>query len=115
MLGNLDPENEEQGVYIGVTATPARLDLNNTYLNDSRNGFFLIATKTIRVVHFFPLTEEDRRLSDYRLVKLPDEGDDPKLLRHTVFVFITGFSTKYLSLCGVNSIFDAYSYSWSGK
>ena len=98
VLGNLDPENEEQGVYIGVTATPARLDLNNTYLNDSKKWIFLDSHKNYKGrSFFFPLTEEDRRLSDYRLVKLPDEGDDPKLLRHAVFRFLLRVSLLNIS------------------
>ena len=35
-LGQVDSD----GVYIGVTATPGRLDLNNTYLNDSKKWVY---------------------------------------------------------------------------
>ena len=37
-LGDLGPEGS--GTYIGVTATPARLDLNNTFLNKSKDWIF---------------------------------------------------------------------------
>ena len=39
LLGDLGDGGS--GTYIGVTATPARLDLNNTFLNESRNWVFL--------------------------------------------------------------------------
>ena len=37
---------------------------------------------------FFPATESERLESDYQLVRLPDDTDDPKLLRHAVFRFL---------------------------
>jgi hypothetical protein len=78
------------GIYIGVTATPARLDLNNTFFNDSRKWVFLDSHKNYKGrAFFFPVTEEDRRLSDFKLVQLPNEGDDPKWLRDAVFRFLT--------------------------
>ena len=34
------------------------------------------------------MTPEESEISDYQLVKLPDDTDDPKLLRHAVFRFL---------------------------
>ena len=86
-LGNLGPEGT--GIYIGVTATPARLDLNNTFLNDSKNWIFLGTHETYKGRNFFfPASEKERHQSNYQLVKLPDDTDDPKLLRHAVFRFL---------------------------
>ena len=89
-LGRLDPANgASQGTYIGVTATPARLDLNNTYMNDSRKWIFLNSHSAYKGrSFFFPVADNDKNRSDYILTKLPDEGDDPKLLRHAVYRFM---------------------------
>jgi hypothetical protein len=77
------------GTYIGVTATPARLDLNNTFLNNSLRWVFLESHKNYKGrSFFFPMSKEDHAKSDYQLVKLPDDGDDPRFLRHAVFRFL---------------------------
>ena len=95
------------GTYIGVTATPARLDLNNTYFNDSRNWVFLDSHKNYKGrAFFFPVTEEDIKFSDFKLVRLPDEGDDPKWLRDAVFRFITRVALLNME---VDSELTAYS------
>lgn len=77
------------GVYIGVTATPARLDLNNTYFNDSRRWIFLESHKEYKGrAFFFPSGPSEKSESNYQLVKLPAHGDNPKLLRHAVYRFL---------------------------
>lgn len=87
LLGDLNPGGK--GTYIGVTATPARLDLNNTFLNDSKNWIFLDSHKYYKGRQFFfPVTQTEIDASNYQLVKLPDDTDDPKLLRHAVFRFL---------------------------
>ena len=86
-LGDLGPEGA--GTYIGVTATPARLDLNNTFLNESKDWVFLNSHEAYKGRRFFfPATSDEGADSDYKLVKLPDDTDDPKLLRHAVFRFL---------------------------
>ena len=88
-LGNFENE-DDRGTYIGVTATPARLDLNNTFLNDSKEWIFLNSHSNYKGrSFFFPLTENDIAKSDYVLERLPEDGDDPKLLRHAVFRFLS--------------------------
>ena len=87
LLGDLGDGGS--GTYIGVTATPARLDLNNTFLNESRNWVFLESHGNYKGRQFFfPVTNTERQMSDYQLVRLPDDTDDPKLLRHAVFRFL---------------------------
>lgn len=81
----------ESGHYIGVTATPARLNLNNTFQNDSslwvdfpphhsytgQNSFFPM---DLYAVGFQSL--------DFQLNLLPDKGDDPKYERKAFFSFL---------------------------
>ena len=87
ILGDLGEAGE--GVYIGVTATPGRLDLNNTFLNRSEDWVFLKSHDNYKGrSFFFPATPDDSSTSNYQLVKLPDAGDDPKYLRHAVFRFL---------------------------
>lgn len=79
----------ESGIYIGVTATPARLDLNNTFANDASKWVFLDSHDQYKGHNFFfPLTKKDAESSTYNLVRLPDETDNPKLLRTAVFRFM---------------------------
>ncbi len=74
------------GIYIGVTATPARLDLNKTHNNE--NEFWIDfpphSNYTGQEI-FFPSNFAPR---DYRLELLPDQGDDPKYLREALFRFL---------------------------
>ncbi len=73
------------GIYIGVTATPARLDLNNTFENDNEQwvNFPPHDMYTGQDV-FFPI---DEKISYLRTL-LPDKGDDPKYAREAFFRFL---------------------------
>ncbi len=75
-----------QGTYIGVTATPARLDLNKTHQNQNEHwiDFPPHSNYTGQDV-FFPVSLEK---IPFRLTFLPDVGDDPKHLREALFSFI---------------------------
>lgn len=74
------------GIYIGVTATPARLDLNNTFNNNNEVwvDFPPHQDYTGQEV-FFPL---DHAPSQYSLVLLPESYDGPKFLREAVYRFL---------------------------
>lgn len=86
-IGKLDADGD--GIYIGVTATPARLDLNNTFDTDTSKWVFLESHRSYKGrAFFFPVTPDDHKKSDYRLVRLPDDNDDPRFLRHAVFRFL---------------------------
>lgn len=79
----------ERGTYIGVTATPARLDLNNTFNNENERWVdfpphpFYKGQDT-----FFPTSIEESDSDRFSLVTLPDAGDDPKYLREAIFRFL---------------------------
>ena len=89
---------DDTGTYIGVTATPARLDLNNTFLNDSKEWIFLNSHSNYKGrSFFFPLTQNDISASDYVLTRLPEDGDSPKLLRSAVFRFLVRVSILNLA------------------
>ncbi|HEX8270757.1 MAG TPA: Z1 domain-containing protein [Flavobacterium sp.] len=76
----------EAGIYIGVTATPARLDLNKTHENENEHwiDFPKHAHYTGQDV-FFPVSLEDL---PFTLTLLPDHGDDPKYLTEALFSFM---------------------------
>jgi len=77
----------DSGVYIGVTATPARLDLNNTFENANEKWVDFPPHPYYKGQStFFPTTvsSTDR----YSLLTLPDAGDDPKYLREAIFHFL---------------------------
>jgi len=75
-----------KGTYIGVTATPARLDLNKTHENQNEHwiDFPPHSNYTGQDV-FFPISTEN---IPFRLTFLPDAGDDPKYLREALFSFM---------------------------
>lgn len=76
----------KHGDYIGVTATPARLDLNNTFENDSS---LWVSFPPHRVYTgqntFFSL---ERKRPDFRLTLLPQTYDAPKYARTAFFGFL---------------------------
>lgn len=75
-----------KGVYVGVTATPARLDLNKTHKNENEHwiDFRPHASYTGQDI-FFPVATEN---VPYHLSFLPDSGDNPKYLREAFFSFM---------------------------
>lgn len=79
----------KDGIYIGVTATPARLDLNMTFGNNNELwvDFPPHPDYTGQDV-FFPTKSHDLENLEYRLVTLPDGHDDEKYLRHAVLSFM---------------------------
>jgi hypothetical protein len=75
-----------KGTYIGVTATPARLDLNKTHQNQNEYWIdFKPHSNYTGQDIFFPVSTE--RIP-YQLTFLPDAGDSPKYLREALFSFI---------------------------
>lgn len=73
------------GIYIGVTATPARLDLNNTFDNDNEKWVnFPPHEAYTGQDSFFPL---DMKVY-FSLETLPDTDDSPKYLREAIFRFL---------------------------
>jgi hypothetical protein len=83
----------KDGIYIGVTATPARLDLNNTFDNDSSLWVnFPPHPKYTGQDIFFPLEGKER----YFRTLLPDDGTDPKYARQALFGFLV--NAAYLNL-----------------
>lgn len=72
------------GIYIGVTATPARLDLNNTFDNSSSHWIcFEPHNKYHGQDTFFPINNHLK----YTLNTLPNEYDDPKYLKEALLNF----------------------------
>lgn len=85
----------ETGDYIGVTATPARLDLNNTFDNDSSLWVnFPPHRHYTGQDTFFPLAES-KTTSQYRLTLLPANYDAPRYARTAFFGFLV--SVAYLN------------------
>ncbi len=80
----------ENGIYIGVTATPARLDLNKTFENENDKWIYFrphpdYAGQEI----FFPTSfNHGENKLGYKLELLPDAGDDPKYLKKALFRFL---------------------------
>ncbi|MDB5413943.1 MAG: helicase [Rubritepida sp.] len=83
------------GDYIGVTATPARLDLNNTFENDNNLWVNFPAHNhyTGQDV-FFPVDDADVQDNSkkFLLTLLPEKGDDPKHARAALLSFLVNVS-----------------------
>jgi hypothetical protein len=77
---------DQNAIYIGVTATPARLDLNDTYENDNEKWInFPSHPAYTGQDSFFPIDVNSR---EFLLNFLPEDGDDPKYLREALFSFL---------------------------
>ena len=101
-----------KGIYIGVTATPARLDLNNTFGNITAKWveFGTHENYTGQDI-FFPVGSRDLK---YRLQLLPDTGDEPHYIREALFSFLV--ATAYLNLNGQErQLFNARPYQWKNR
>ena len=86
-LGELSTDGT--GTYIGVTATPGRLNLNGTFANDSSQWVFMRSHKHYKGrSFFFPISEKQKKDSNYALKLLPDEGDDSKHLKEAFLRFL---------------------------
>jgi hypothetical protein len=94
----------KSGVYIGVTATPARLDLNRTHKN--QNEYWIDFPPHANYVGqdtFFPVALDNLQ---YHISFLPDTGDHPQYLRESLFRFL--IRVAYLNT-NVNSAEQNYS------
>ncbi len=92
------------GYYIGVTATPARLDLNNTFDNDTNLWVnFPPHSQYTGQDTFFPIEGG----VDYIRTLLPDSGSDPKYPRQALFGFLV--NAAYLNLYGHPGVEKNYS------
>lgn len=88
------------GIYIGVTATPARLDLNNTFenKNDKWIDFVPHPYYTGQDI-FFPTNILTANSIKFNLDLLPDQGDNPSHLRKALFKFF--INTAFLNITGI--------------
>lgn len=88
------------GHYVGVTATPARLNLNNTFDNDSK---LWVKFPPHRLYtgqdDFFPMdfTGENINSLPFSLTLLSDKGDDPKHERRALFSFLVNVAHLNIS------------------
>lgn len=77
------------GVWIGVTATPARLDLNNTMLNDHQQWVpFRAHNNYTGRNFFFPRKIKGKIPIEYNLMRLPDSQVTAKTLRTALFTYM---------------------------
>jgi Z1 domain-containing protein/type III restriction/modification enzyme restriction subunit len=86
----------KNGIYIGVTATPARLDLNNTFRNENEKWVDFPPHLLYKGQDAFFPTSLDKGVMEFYLKLLPDLEDAPKYLREALFSFLT--NVAYLNL-----------------
>ncbi len=84
----------EDGQYIGVTATPARLNLNNTFDNDTELWVdFLPHPNYVGQDFFFPSDGKvDYRLNTFKA----DEGSEKVELQKAILHFLCGVAEQHL-------------------
>jgi len=84
------------GIYIGVTATPARLDLNNTFENDHEKWVdFPPHPKYTGQDIFFPISSKDKGFG-FQLHLLSDTQDNQNNIKEALFRFLV--NTAFLNL-----------------
>jgi len=82
------------GIYIGVTATPARLDLNNTFDNMTEDWICFVPHRYyVGKGVFFPI---DFKPQEHSINCLPPTGDDPAYLREALLSFFV--NAAYINL-----------------
>ena len=92
------------GLYVGVTATPARLDVNNTFGNIATKWVeFMPHEKYTGQKDFFPIDDNYA----YSLRLLPEDGDAPKYARETFFRYLV--ANAYLNYKEDSGSFVNYS------
>lgn len=80
-------DTDQTSVYIGVTATPARLDLNNLFENSKSDWvYFKPYPEYSGHDTFFPSIDKEDLA--FNLVTLPDEGDKPEFLQRALVRFL---------------------------
>ena len=84
---------QNKGRYIGVTASPARLDLNNTFSNNTEKWvYFRPHPRYVGQEFFFP----ENGAVDYRLHQFDaDEGNERTELRNAVLHFMCGVAEQH--------------------
>lgn len=88
----------KDGLYIGVTATPARLDLNNTFRNENERWVDFPPHPLYKgQTTFFP-TNTDSGEVEFRLKLLPELHDAPKFLREALFGFFVNVAHLNLKI-----------------
>lgn len=95
----LELSGPKSGIYIGVTATPQRLDLNNTFDNQ-REHWVLFDTHPNYHGHdvFFPSISSGEYKIDFHLEALPDDGDSPEYLQNALLRFMVNVAHLNCSL-----------------
>jgi len=86
----------KNGIYIGVTATPARLDLNNTFRNENEKWVDFPPHPLYKGQDTFFPTSLDKGEIEFYLELLPDTEDAPRYLREALFSFLV--SVAHLNL-----------------
>ena len=90
LVGGLGVDDGVDGVYIGVTATPARLDLNATFNIDNEYWvYFEPHSKYVGQDFFFPSGPISEEKLGYRLERFEEsEGGEEEQLRRAVLSFL---------------------------
>lgn len=88
----------DDGIYIGVTATPARLDMNNTFDNMTEDWICFTPHKDyVGKEVFFPI---DFKPQQYAPNFLPATGDYPVYLREALLSFL--INVAYINMVDAN-------------
>ncbi len=88
----------ETGIYIGVTATPARLDLNNTFRNENEKWVDFPPHPVYKGQETFFPTSLDNGHMGFNLIALPDTDDSPRYLREAMFNFLVNVAHLNLKI-----------------
>lgn len=78
----------KDGNYIGVTATPGRLDLNNTLFNDAKKWVYCQPGKGYTGVNYFFPEDQAKILENYTLTLLPSDKEYKHHLQKAIYRFM---------------------------
>ena len=79
------------GIWLGVTATPGRLDLNNSFANNNKRWVYLPPHDNYYGQYsFFPIKYKKEGISscEFNIKTLGETGDDPSYLKEAAYSFL---------------------------
>ena len=110
--GLIEKIMNKNGIWIGVTATPGRLALNNTYANETNRWVYLPPhSKYYGQYDFFPpnFRKEHKKAFNYNVTFLGESGDDPSYIKKAVYKFLVTVAKKNIEKIKKNQSEENYS------
>ena len=102
----------KNGIWLGVTATPGRLDLNNSFANDNKRWVYLPPHANYYGQYaFFPVKYKKNGIQscEFNIKTLGESGDDPSYLKEAAYSFLATVAKRNIESLSKNGEEGNYS------